>query len=242
MEEDALRQMRAIEDRHWWYRGRRAILSNVLRELNLPMQARILEAGCGTGGNLRMLAGFGQVSAVEPHPYCLECARSIGIADIRPGRLPDAIPFERGSFDLVAALDVLEHVVNDLGSLIALREMLKPGGWIVFTVPAFMFLWGEHDERNHHYRRYRKPSAVRLAEAAGFGEIHCQYFNTLLFPPIVAFRLMKKHLRLRQADDDALPPSVLNQIFLRIFRVEKEVMRLLDFPFGISLVASARKL
>ena len=241
MEADALRQMRAIEDRHWWYRGRRSILATVLRGLSLPARARILEAGCGTGGNLQMLADFGDVSAVEPHPYCLECARSKGDADIRPGRLPDAIPFEPGSFDLVAALDVLEHMADDLGGLVALREVLKPGGWLVFTVPAFMFLWSEHDVRNHHHRRYLKSSAVRLAETAGFGEIHCRYFNTLLFPPIVAFRLMKKHLRLRHVDDDALPPPVLNLILLGIFAAERNAMQLLDFPFGTSLLATARK-
>lgn len=241
MEEDALRQMRAIEDQHWWYCGRRMILSNVLRRLNLPERARVLEAGCGTGGNLQMLAGFGDVAAFEPHPYCLECARGNGIGDIRPGRLPDMIPFERASFDLVATLDVLEHVADDLGGLIALREMLKPNGWAVFTVPAFTFLWSEHDERNHHYRRYIKSSAVRLAEAAGFVEIYCWYFNTLLFPPIVALRLAKKHLRLRHADDYGLPPLLLNRILLRIFSAEGDIMRLLNFPFGVSLVVAARK-
>ncbi|HJU18796.1 MAG TPA: methyltransferase domain-containing protein [Stellaceae bacterium] len=240
MDGDILRQMQAIEAHHWWFIGRRLILASILDELNLPTRAQVLEAGCGTGGNLQMLAKFGDVSAFEPHPYCLECARGSSLADVRPGRLPDQIPFTSGSFDLVAAFDVLEHVADDLGGLIALRDMLKPGGYLIFTVPAFMLLWSEHDERNHHYRRYTKMSVTKLTKMVGFCEIQCQYFNTFLFPFIAATRLIKKILHLRHMHDDILPPSALNRIFLNIFAAEQCFMRRLDFPFGTSLVMTAR--
>lgn len=187
-----------------------------------------------------MLARFGNVSAFEPHLYCLERARSCGNADVRFGQLPNEIPFECASFDLVAALDVLEHLADDRSGLGALRDMLKPGGHMVATVPAFMFLWSEHDNRHHHYRRYTKSSLANLAIAAGLDEIRCNYFNTLLFPAIAGVRIVKNTLRLFRTDDDALPPWVLNRILVKIFAAERHLVRRLDLPVGASLVMTAR--
>jgi SAM-dependent methyltransferase len=241
MEEEAIRQMQAVETEHWWFVGRRSILSCVLHDLRLPHSARILEAGCGAGGNLEMLATLGEVSAFEPHPFCLDHARSRGIGDVRSGQLPYDIPFERASFDLVAALDVLEHLADDHSGLVALRNMVRPAGRIVVTVPAFMSLWSEHDARHHHYRRYTKVELEQVASSAGFDEVRCNYFNTILFPAIAGIRLIKNRLRHLSANDDALPPWILNRMLAKIFAAERHLIKWVNFPAGTSLLLTGRR-
>jgi SAM-dependent methyltransferase len=241
MEEEAIRQMQAIETEHWWFVGRRSILSCVLYDLSLPRPARILEAGCGAGGNLEMLAKLGQVSAFEPHPFCLDHARSRGIGDVRPGQLPDDIPFERASFDLVAALDVIEHLADDHSGLVALRDMLRPAGRIVVTVPAFMSLWSEHDTRHHHYRRYTKLELAQAASSAGFEEVRCSYFNTILFPAIAGIRLIKNRLRHFSGNDDALPPWMLNRVLAKTFAAERYLIKWMRLPAGTSLLMTGKR-
>ena len=137
------------------------------RRIALPPAPRILEAGCGTGGNLAMLARFGRVSAFEPDGDARHAARAKSTADIRDGRLPDQVPFQPETFDLVAMLDVLEHIDDDVAGLRALCATLQRGGQVLVTVPAFPFLWSRHDELHHHKRRYRKRGLVAAAEAAG---------------------------------------------------------------------------
>jgi SAM-dependent methyltransferase len=242
MEEEAIRQMQAIETEHWWFVGRRSILSYVLHDLRLSHSARILEAGCGAGGNLEMLASLGEVSAFEPHPFCLDHARSRGIGDVRPGQLPDDIPFEQASFDLVAALDVIEHLADDHSGLVALRDMLRPAGRIVVTVPAFMSLWSEHDTRHHHYRRYTKAELAQMARSSGFDEVRCTYFNTILFPAIAAIRLIKNRLHHFSANDDALPPRMLNRTLVNIFAAERYLIKWMHLPAGTSLLMTGRRL
>jgi SAM-dependent methyltransferase len=240
MEDSAIRQMHAVETRHWWFTARRSIVARVIRDLGMPRPARILEAGCGTGGNLAMLAGFGEVSAFEPHPYCLEHARSIAGADVRPGRLPDDVPFSGAAFDLVAALDVVEHIADDRSGLVALRDRVKPGGHILLTVPAYSFLWSEHDDRHHHYRRYTRASLVALASEAGLRDIRCSYFNTLLFPAVAAVRTVKNWAGRRGSTDDALPPPSINSILAAVFAAESHLLGSLDLPFGTSLLLTAK--
>ncbi len=188
-----------------------------------------------------MLAKLGEVSAFEPHPFCLDRARMRGIGDVRPGQLPCDIPFEQGSFDLVAALDVLEHVADDHSGLVALRNMLKPGGRIVVTVPAFMSLWSEHDARHHHFRRYAKAELAQVASAAGFDEVRCSYFNTILFPAIAGIRLIKNRLRHFGANDDAPPPWILNRVLVKIFAAERYLIKWMRLPAGTSLLMTGRR-
>lgn len=242
MERHAYARMAAVEGRHWWFVARRQILADALRHLiALPEGARILEAGCGTGGNLGMLAEFGEVHAFEPNDEARDYARSRGRYDIRRGMLPDQIPFDGHGYELVAALDILEHVDDDIGSLHKLFEQLRPGGWAVVTVPAFPFLWSRHDELHHHKRRYRKGELRAKLQVAGFADIRVNYFNTILFPLVVSMRFLKKVLR--TGDDDAsLPKStLLNRILCIIFTSERLLVRRLPLPFGVSLLAVARR-
>src|SRR5579863_8171002 len=133
--------MAQVEDTHWWFSSRRAIVASMLSGLDLPPDPRILEPGCGTGGNFAMLSRFGQVYAMDSDPEACKFAGARKSAIVEQGELPERIPFANLNFDLVVMTDVLEHLVRDQDALTALRERLKPGGRLLATVPAMPFLW-----------------------------------------------------------------------------------------------------
>lgn len=242
MERQVYARMAELEDGHWWFVARRRILSRILeRVVALPPEARILEAGCGTGGNIPMLARFGAVAGFEPDAAARELAARKGRFDLREGALPDRIPFDPGSFDLVAALDVLEHVEDDRGSLTALADRLRPGGWALLTVPAFPTLWSRHDETHHHRRRYRKPGLLALARASGLTPVTTTYFNSLLFPAIAGVRCVKALCRLDDVADDAMPARGLNRLLTGLFASERHLVGRVPFPAGVSLLMLAQK-
>ena len=235
-------RMAELEDRHWWFAARRRILTEVLARLvALPAAPRLLEAGCGTGGNLAMLSRFGEVAAFEPDAEARRMAQEKSGFEVRDGRLPGDIPFEPGGFDLVAAFDVLEHVGDDLASLRALHAQLRPGGSALITVPAFEFLWSRHDERHHHKRRYAKDTLVGRAAAAGFTPVVATCFNSLLFPLIAGVRLGKRILGLDEVEDEVMPPHPINRILYAVFASERHLVGRVPLPLGVSLLMIARK-
>lgn len=242
MDQNTYRRMAEIQGRHWWYEGRRSILRAVISRLNLPRPARILEAGSGTGANLRMLAEFGDVKGFEPDDFARATALATAGVDTPRGFLPDDVP-HAGPFDLVCAFDVIEHVERDGDSLAALCRLTAPGGYAVFTVPAFMFLWSRHDEVNHHYRRYRLPQFRALLTGAGYEVRFISYYNFFLFPLVAAVRLTRKALRLHAGDaDDALPRwPFVNTLLCTLFSAERHLLARMALPFGVSIIAVCRR-
>ncbi len=243
MDASLYQQMRELEDRHWWFKGRRAIVAAQLQAGALPEQAKILDLGCGTGGNLAMLSQFGEVLGVELDEQAAQLARERGIAPVIRGKLPDALPLAEASFDCVTLLDVLEHIDDDRATLNAVNKLLAPNGQVLITVPAFPFLWGPHDEAHHHQRRYRGKPLRDLLQGAGFEVTTLSYCNSWLFPPAVLVRLVRKCLPKGRAGTElALPPAPLNALLAMVFASERHLLRHMTLPFGISLLAIARKL
>ena len=157
-----------VQRHHWWYRGRRALLSRLVpRLLRRDRRARILDVGSGVGVNARLLARFGDVVLVDESPEALSRARA---GSALPCCRGDAVrlPFRDGAFDLACALDVLEHLEDDEGALRELARVIAPGGRLLIMVPAFDFLWGPQDDVSHHVRRYRRAEIVERVRAAGF--------------------------------------------------------------------------
>jgi SAM-dependent methyltransferase len=233
-------RMAAHDSTHWWYRARRDILADYLTRYGaLPADARILEIGCGTGHNLPMLAGFGTVDAIEIDP----AARAI--ASERLGRpvgdapLPALPGVERGRYDLVAVLDVIEHIGDDVAALAAIRSLLAPGGKVLIAVPAHQWMWSAHDVVNHHHRRYSRKSLQAAIAAAGLVPDRLTWFNSLLFPLAAGARVLGR-LTGRDDSDDAPPPGPVNSLFEAIFRLERHLVGRVPMGTGVSLVTLAR--
>ncbi len=248
MDPKAYVTLRATEDIHWWNTGRRAILQSVIRGLSLPDHANILEIGCGTGGNLGLLAEFGTVCGIEMEPAAVDAARQRaqpGVTIVEGSYpLPPTGDGPKGPYDLICMFDVLEHLEDDQSAVNLAVSELKPNGYFLITVPAWQFLWGPHDDYHHHKRRYHRKEVLEVLQLAGLSIIKLSYFNSLLFPPAVGLRLWER-LRSNSANQKPhgieLPPRLINSILKGLFSCEKHVLKILDLPVGLSLIGCARK-
>jgi SAM-dependent methyltransferase len=241
MERKVYEQMAKLDGSHWWFTARRRILDGLIeRVVKPPKDARILELGAGTGHNLAMLSRFGAVEASELDPVARELASERLGREVKEAALPDLSMFPADSYDLIALLDVLEHVPDDKASLAAIMTRLKPGGALLLTVPANPWMWSAHDVAHHHHRRYRKAQIEKLARDAGYDIELLSPFNSLLFPPIAAVRIIGK-LTGKDDSDDAMPGNLVNRTLDRVFGLERSLIGRVPMPFGVSLVAVLRR-
>lgn len=237
MQPETYREMAQVQDHHWWFAARRKILAAVIGRLRPPPRAEILEIGCGTGGNLAMLAGFGQLHAMEYDDVARGIAESLGVCPVLAGGLPEPVPFDDGRFDLVCLLDVLEHIADDEAALRRAGRLLKPAGRLLVTVPAYAWLWSGHDQAHHHHRRYTAEMLRLRAEAAGLTVSRLGYFNSLLFPLIAAIRILQKMTGRDGGSDAALPSAPVNALLAGLFGCERHIVPRALFPFGTSVMA-----
>ena len=232
-----------VDDHHWWYRGRRRIIRAELDRLPLAPQARVLDAGCGSGRTLQELVGYGVVSGIELDPDAAELARGRGFGHIEVGRLEE-LPWPDASFDLITCLDVLEHTPDDRVTLSELRRVCEPGGFLLLTVPAYQALWSLHDQANHHYRRYSKRSLRVASDEAGWRVVRMTSFNSLLLAPAAVVRLAQRRLGPHNGytNDLELGPPWLNDALEQPLALEARWLgRGGRLPAGLSLLAVLRK-
>lgn len=241
MDRKIYEQMAKLDADHWWFTARRRILADLIRRVaRPPKDARILELGCGTGHNLTMLGQFGTVDASELDDTARAIASERLGKPVKAAALPDVSMFEAGSYDLIALLDVLEHVPDDAASLTSIMSLLKPGAPLLLTVPINPWMWSAHDVAHHHHRRYRQREIETLATRAGYQIDLISPFNTLLYPPIAAVRLLGK-MTGKESSDDAMPSPGVNRLLGSIFGLEKNLIGRVPMPFGVSLVAVLRR-
>ena len=234
-----------LDPDHWWFRARRDIFARLLDELvELPAHARILDLGPGSGVNLPVLAPRGEVCVLDLSRFSLEQCRADGASDLVEA---DATvhPFQARSFDLVTALDVFEHLADDTRAMAECRRVVKDDGWLLCSVPAFPLLWGRQDVLAMHERRYRKRELAERLRGAGFRVERMSYFNSLLFPPILAVRLAMRPFLSRTAANGGSDlgmrlPAFVEGSFYRMFAAEGGWLVKRDLPVGVSLVALAR--
>jgi SAM-dependent methyltransferase len=246
MERHTYAIMYEVEGSHWWFAGRRRILESFVKEIvaKLDVQGRaprILDVGCGTGANLEMLAQFGETEGVDVSEDALAFCRARGLTKVTLGAA-EHLPYADGSFDLVTALDVVEHLDDDAGGLREMRRVLHPDGRALLFVPAFMWLWGVQDDVSHHRRRYTLPQLKARVREAGFEVERATYANVTFFAPILAGRLLMRATGARPASENNINVTALNGVLGHIFGAERFWLRRLNFPFGVSAVCVARRL
>lgn len=224
------------EKDHWWFKARREIIDTILKDLNLK-EPKILEIGCGTGGNLKMLKKYGDTSAIEMDEFAVNYANK-EFKNVQQGYLPNNIPFDE-KFDLICMFDVLEHIEEDKLSIEVLKKHLNPNGILLITVPAYQWLYGSHDKFLHHKRRYSLNQIESILK--DFSILKKSYFNTFLFPLVVLSRIIDK---LIPHKDNSLgyniPNKIINSFFYKIFKLEKNLLTKYSFPFGSSILIAVK--
>ncbi|MEQ8828787.1 MAG: class I SAM-dependent methyltransferase [Alphaproteobacteria bacterium] len=244
MEPETYRHMAAVEESHWWFKGRRRIVTAALQRLlgDFNPDCRILELGCGVGGNLEMLSRFGRVDAVEPDAWAAGKSREKGCATVLQGALPDLLPEDLApTYDLIAMLDVLEHIDDAPGALAAIHGRIVHNGRLLLTVPAYPWMYGDHDRRHHHLRRYTRSTLRAELRGAGFDICFMGHFNLLLLPPAVLVRLAQRYTPFLKGDDEARGATgPANAVLNAIFALEAPLAARIPFPAGLSILAVAR--
>jgi len=236
--------MDRVEDKHWWFVGRRAILETFLKQIvQVPCSdaenLRILDVGCGTGANLEMLAQFGSAEGVDVSEEALEFCRKKGLTAQKG--LAEALPYPDETFDITTALDVVEHLDDDTSGLKEMFRVTKAGGYSLIFVPAFMWLWGVQDDISHHRIRYTRKQIVERLEKAGFSIERATYANFSFFAPVLGGRLFMRSTGIKPESENNINISALNGAFGKVFSAERFWLKKRNFPFGVSIVVVARK-
>lgn len=239
-----IEKMARLEDRYWWFVGRRFIVLSLIQRFWKPQAnpALILDLGCGTGGSFSLLRNWGTVVGLDTSSVALSFALKRGMKHLV---LSDAQfpPFDENSFDLVAVLDVLEHLDDDCQALREIWRVLKPKGAVVFTVPAFMSLWSVHDIALDHKRRYLYHEIHDKVVQAGFKLLHLSYAICPLLPAVFVFRKVQNLLMRNKEPATALIelPEPLNRFLIALLKLEAALLPFVRLPFGVSLVGLAEK-
>lgn len=247
MEEFEYRAMAAVQDAHWWFRGKRAIVARMIERFAAPRGRRLrsLDIGCGTGANLRLLARYGSACGVELHPLALALCRAHGCTDLARASAV-ALPLAAASFDIVALLDVLYHrALADVDrSLAEAYRVCRPGGLLVVTDSAFEFLRGPHDVVVHAARRFRRAEMAAFVARAGFEVVKCSYANGFLFPAAAFVRMfVRRRTRATRptSSDLTLPPRPVNALLTAIYGLEARLLVHVDMGLGLSVLVVARR-
>jgi SAM-dependent methyltransferase len=236
-------RLAAIEDGYWWHRARRAIVCGAIRRY-CPRPGRIIDVGCGPGGTSIALRDFGAVIGVDFSTSSVRTAAARGIPAARMDALRLALA--DGAFGLAVALDVIEHLDDDVAALAEMRRVVRPGGCVVISVPAYQFLWSDHDVALGHRRRYTRGMLRERLERAGWHVEHCGYVMPALFPVSATVRLAERALRRRRPPSEAEStvaalPAPLSALAARVMAFPPVGHALDRIPFGASVLAVGRR-
>ena len=243
MEAREIDEMRRLEDRHWWFVGKRLLVAALLGDTLTRSGLRVLDVGCGTGGVLAGLGGGIRPFGVDRSTLALAHCRARGLTAVACSSAGD-LPFAAGSFDVVMLLDVLEHFADEQRLLAEIRRLVRTGGRVLVSVPAFQFLWSQHDAVLHHIRRYRAGQLRRVLEQGRFTIERLTYTNAVAFPPAVLVRGILQRFGLMAGEggtDFREHGALVNDSLVGAYRLEAAALaRGLRVPVGLSVAAVAR--
>lgn len=229
------------EQYHWWYRVRRELIHVFIKKYKGVSNISILDVGCGTGGLLLELKKYGQVFGLDFSEDAVNFCKSRGVDDVKVGVI-ESIPHPDNSFDVVLAMDVLEHVSDDVKGILEIKRVLKPGGVAIIFVPTFMFLWGVTDDISYHFRRYTGMEVSERVRGVGFSILFSTYFNFILFIPIAIIRIFVRFFKVSVKDENSTGNGVVNFILYSLFHLEYLWIRMgFKFPFGVSYAVVVKK-
>jgi ubiquinone/menaquinone biosynthesis C-methylase UbiE len=238
-------KMYQLEESNWWYAGRRDLVLKMADKLSKAFTEKpmnILDAGCGTGINLKYFQTIGDSVGLDISEDALGFSRVRRLPSLVCGSV-DRLPFKSKVFDLVLALDVIEHIEDDSSAISEFYRVLRPGGSLIVTVPAFMSLWSDHDLAVHHKRRYALPEVRDILQSGGFRIERASYWNFFLFLPVFAIRRITRfsHSEPKKRTDLVELPPILNDFLLGLLKLESRMIRLFDLPIGISIICICKK-
>jgi SAM-dependent methyltransferase len=232
---------REVEDFHWWYKVRREILDQMLSSLPLPPRARLLDVGCGTGGASLVLAKYGDAIALDRAPESFALSMDRPYRHRVVGSAAEPLPFADGTFDVVCALDILEHLDDDAACARELHRVARPGGAVIAFVPAFRALWGYNDDYSHHRRRYTSGELDSLLKRSGLDIVSSGYFNMVLFLPTLVARVAQRMIPRLDQMEHSTKSHPLHPLLAAIFRLELPLLRRARLPLGTSAFAIGQK-
>lgn len=233
------------EQTFWWHRGKFFLVKNFMeRHARSVAFSNILEIGCGNGETAKYLSNFGEVLGIDIAPEALTASQHNGFQNIITTDINTYnIESLAASFDLVFALDVLEHIQDDLEVMRRAYKLLKEGGWFVVNVPAHKFLWSEHDEALHHKRRYHRLEITQKLKDAGFTIDKTSYFVCTAFFPILAIRTWNTFFKKSAYPKTSYVhlPKLLNDFATFVMSIEANILNTVSLPFGTTITVFARK-
>ncbi len=250
MEKQYYKEYYKLEREHWWFKARLNILEFILQKKipkNEPL--KILNGGAATGATSIMLKKYGEVQSLEYDKDCAAFLADILKEEISCESLTD-LPFSEKTYDLVCAFDVIEHIEDDNKAVSEIHRVLNDDGYVFFSVPTFQILWSEHDEINHHFRRYRLNELEELLKANGFELVYGSYFNFILFFPILLVRVLSKMLPKKKTDKSTgsdfekfSSNDFLNRMLYKVFSMELTFLKWnIKLPLGVSAMIIGKKI
>ncbi len=244
MNKEEYQVMFSTEETYWWFVARRKLVVSLLKSyLKQVPDNRLLDIGCGTGNNLIEFNKLGQAMGLDNSQEAIDFCKQRGLTNV-VNQDAEKISLEKESFDAITMLDVMEHVQDDMALLKNCYELCAKDGFLLITVPAYGFLWSEHDEALHHKRRYTASELRNKLNVANFKIIKISYVITSLFFPIFFLRFWQNMFKKSVYPQTSiiLLPKLINDLIIKILDIENFLVKKINFPIGTSIVCVATKI